>query len=111
MGVEGQKPLKPYQRFGPEVKLESKDLAKVPQATIQLEAAGLALKPVGSEYLGSMCVHMYTSPLTSEFHTVQQFTDTELEHRVLLMALSNLTITLNSKYGFKHKTTDKRDKR
>ena len=121
MGITGEKPKKPHQHLGTDVKLTSKALENDKWAQRVLRDLGQYFgnldREQDVEYLGSVAIHVYRSTATVTgagkygMAQVNQLAIGDISEFWLNAALSNFIIEIKKHYGRRHLTTDTADTR
>lgn len=112
----GERPMRPQDHLGPEVKIERQDLENDQWAQTTLKDIGKTMKQAQHVYMGSVAVHFYRTQenvLTGEHELAlkNQLALADITEAVASMALANLAVEMKRHYGRSHKTTDTKDKR
>lgn len=110
------KPVRPQDHLGPDVKLETTKLEEHPWATTMLKELGKTLKPENHNYLGSVAIHIYEGTALAftggmNAATVNQLSIDNCAEGIVGMGVSNAVIEIKKHYGHKHTTRDPNDKR
>lgn len=97
--------------LGLDVTYEAKGFDNDPWAQKMLREVGSTMKVAGHEYKGSFAVHIYISEMGRDMAFLNQFSEGDVSEQVMLTAYQNLGIELAKRFGHKHSTRDKKDKR
>ena len=106
-----EKPKKPYNALGPQVQVKVKQLENDPWAQEALRAVGDSMAQDGMTYLGSACIHFYSTERTilttkQEGAYKYQFALGDMQESFVLYGAYEFLKAIGRKFGREQKTND-----